>query len=357
MSRMDELKAEMDELRRMASGERIIVSVDDFGKRKKPKTRTVKERLEEAKKKLAGNLCVNTGQGSGGGFTPCNQGSSGASAMSKETQARAAELAKSKYKVIVENAELIARVEEKIAAQLAKGDTEKMYSDGKGNYTPERQKVHEKVLQEIFAKDAAPKPGEKPLLVLMGGLPGSGKSTASEGLRTDNKIVIDPDQIKALLGKHGKPPFTGGNAAVLHAESGHIGDLATKLAMDSGLNVMVDATMRSERGTMEQITMARKSGHRVEVRFVDVTLDTSITRAMSRFTDIEKQTGAGRYVPLNYIQSLARQAPPPPGTKHTSQNRQTFEKIKGLVDAYLIVDNNGGFGQQKVIGKKGRVSP
>lgn len=35
------------------------------------------ESLEEARKKLRGNLCVLTGTGSGGGFVPCNQGSFG----------------------------------------------------------------------------------------------------------------------------------------------------------------------------------------------------------------------------------------------------------------------------------------
>lgn len=35
-------------------------------------TLNVSDLISEAKKKLAGNLCVNTGQGSGGGFTACN---------------------------------------------------------------------------------------------------------------------------------------------------------------------------------------------------------------------------------------------------------------------------------------------
>lgn len=48
--------------------------------------------LHEAKKKLAGNLCVNTGQGSGGGFTACTaSGSQAALASVRAIRARARE--------------------------------------------------------------------------------------------------------------------------------------------------------------------------------------------------------------------------------------------------------------------------
>lgn len=63
--------------------------------------------IDEAKKRLAGNLCVNTGDGSGGGFTACNIGGSDANLSPAQ---RAAATRKSN---------LIAKAAAKVAAKKA----------------------------------------------------------------------------------------------------------------------------------------------------------------------------------------------------------------------------------------------
>ena len=104
--------------------------------------------------------------------------------------------------------------------------TNKLVSEGgykqeDGNYTPERQKVHQKIIDEYIneanVKKYSPAPGEKSLLTVLGGRGGSGKSwlTGKDGpIDASKSMVIDTDEVKSKL-----PEYEGWNAAQLHEES------------------------------------------------------------------------------------------------------------------------------------------
>lgn len=75
-------------------------------------------------------------------------------------------------------------------------NTKDKYKDpATGKYTPERQALHDKVVEGILAGH---KPSAHPTFLVLGGGTASGKSTMFGGKNAVG-AVVDPDQIKAQL--------------------------------------------------------------------------------------------------------------------------------------------------------------
>ena len=105
-----------------------------------------------------------------------------------------------------------------------------------GTWTQERSKLHHKLLSEIFTPEALarakPEAGQKPVMVMLGGRGGSGKSwlTGPDGpVDTSKMILIDADHFKQAL-----PEYEGWNAASLHEESSYLVDTAAQIAKAQG---------------------------------------------------------------------------------------------------------------------------
>jgi hypothetical protein len=201
----------------------------------------------------------------------------------------------------------------------------------------------------------------------------SGKTTAVgkdlEGSDFEkNAVTISNDKVKTLL-----PGYRGHNAIEYHEESS---DVAVELFARSLMqrkNLIYDFTFKEPATMQARIRALKTAGYRVEVRFTDMDVNESIGSAMRRMAKEEIQyrtksggTGfPGRYSPIEHIRNALRfsppPGPPPPRGTRTSVNRQTFERLKSLADAYEIKNNSGfvaglrtgKFGDAVSIAKKG----
>ena len=217
-------------------------------------------------------------------------------------------------------------------AKLAKGvPTDAPVAQGgfkrpDGSYTPERFAAHFKILANTFTLDAiaaaTPKPGEKPVLHLLGGRGGSGKSwfVGPKGTVDKSKsIYLNNDDVKAAL-----PGYEGWNAALMHEESSDVGNTAEKLARDLKLNVILDGTMRTASSLEKRIEAYKKAGYRVEGHYMYTSPAKSAERALQRFV---RGGETGRFVSPQY--SLG-----------STTNEASFDKASSKMDAWEIYDND-----------------
>jgi phage-related protein (TIGR01555 family) len=249
-----------------------------------------------------------------------------------------------KAKEIVDTAGLTDRIAQ-IREQLKKAiPTNANVKDGgfkqdDGTYTPERQKLHEKILSKLFTpeavKGATPEPGQRPMMTILGGRGGSGKSfITKEGGPVDAKkhIVADSDAFKQQL-----PEYKGWNAGAVHEESSDILDRAAEFAKAHGLNIVFDQTMKSGTSAPKRINQF-KDTHDLQGYYVHATPETAAKRAMKRFVDGEKKNGQGRFVPPEYILGA-------------HNNEANFDAVTKHFKRWAVYDNNAEQGKPKLVGK------
>jgi predicted ABC-type ATPase len=212
--------------------------------------------------------------------------------------------------------------------------TKAMHTDNNGNYTPERLKLHERIVNEIKDDTPCVKHG-KPIAILTGGAPGSGKSTFLKKYApwiTGNKIFhIDADEVRAKL-----PEYKGWNADNTHQETS---DIVNKLLDEIGNpcehDIVYDGTMNTAKKYLPLIEKLKGLGYEVFVIYITVPKELSIKRAMDRY----KRTG--RYVPLSVINDVY------------DRGLAGFEEVIKKVDGFIRVNGE----TQKIIEKGGLPIP
>lgn len=234
---------------------------------------------------------------------------------------------------------LLAEARQKIAA-LGGKETKSLVKDGghlidKDNYTPERSNLHAEILEKFFnaadVKRAKPKPGEKPTMIMLGGRGGSGKSWFTNQHEGDNSpidhekfLVIDSDHFKGEL-----PEYEGWNAGQLHEESSDILDRAAQMALDMGLNVIFDVTMKSTRSVEERIVQYKGSDKDYDVQgfYMHAPPEKAVKQAMMRFKRGMEKNGKGRLVPPEIILSNV-------------DNEANFDKAKKSFSKWAVYHNS-----------------
>lgn len=242
-----------------------------------------------------------------------------------------------------------ARMEmDKVAAKVKEvKPTDQIYTLADGTYTDERTKYHSfvmetaglgvdddgKPLPALIPADLGPympAPGEPPLFILLGGRGGSGKSRFKGMVyNPPPAVVIDADGIKARMKE-----YQGWNAAEVHEESSHIVDRALEILLKAGVNVVLDATMKTAKSAIQKVEMFKEKKYRVEAHYMHLPRQEAAKRAVDRF--FNAKNGKGRYVPVDVVLG-------------NTTNEQTFEQIKPLVDAWSFRDNNVAKGQDPVL--------
>jgi predicted ABC-type ATPase len=231
--------------------------------------------------------------------------------------------------------EMIAKAAEKLAGATR---TDALVSQGghrhpDGRYTAEREALHMKILAELFTpeaiKAATPKAGEKPVMTVLGGRGGSGKTWfTSSGLADRNKaIYVNSDDFKSAL-----PEYAGWNAALVHEESTHILAIAEAYAREIGVNVIEDATLKNAGSTQQRVEEYKKSGYEIHGYYMYVSPQMSMERALGRFvhgTEKAKGDGMGRFVAPEYLAGALT-------------NEMSFDNVKGEMSKWGIYDNMGG---------------
>lgn len=209
--------------------------------------------------------------------------------------------------------------------------TKDFYKTTKG-YTPERQKLHKKIIQDIVNSANSPKNGEKPIAVLMGGGSASGKGTIRSALVIPKYQaagvslgISDCDDIKSQLPEyeHFQKQNMESAAYRVHEESMDIAMDALDELIKNNKNLMFDGTMKSIGKYSKIIDKLHKAGYQIQIVGADVPVDIAIQRSEQR----AKQTG--RKVPEGIIRG-----------SHGGF-ASTYPELLDKVDSYSLYDNSG----------------
>jgi predicted kinase len=232
-------------------------------------------------------------------------------------------------KAIAETEERLKILEQTIAWHRREG------KDDSAIYSPEREKLHEQIIEEILSPqkmiNSKPLNGEKPRFIMLGGRGGSGKSWFKGNVyNADEAIVLDADEIKGKL-----PEYEGWNAQQVHEESSDILEKILARAREEGLNVVLDATMKTAASVMKKVQTFKDSGYQIEAHYMHLPRQEAAKRAVSRFMGKTK-----RYVPVEVVLS-------------NTSNEDTFDMVKKMADKWSFRDNNVPQGQPPILISEG----
>lgn len=190
--------------------------------------------------------------------------------------------------------ETLARIAEVDAIVGSSRSTAQMFSDGKGNWTPSRDAIHNRILDKAWAA-AASVPAERKV-VYAGGLPGAGKTTylssdaaKKHGINLAEYLVINPDDMKALIvAEPGALPDYPGlrpaeTAALVHQESSYLADELQARAMAVGKNILIDRTMGAAKPVLATMQDLKSAGYTLTSVYVDSTPTESLARSEFRY--------------------------------------------------------------------------
>lgn len=202
-------------------------------------------------------------------------------------------------------------------------DTKTMHTNKKGEYTPERLALHKEIINNI-KKEAVCISKEKPIAILTGGKPGSGKSYFLKNyapyLLGPQLFKIDADAIRESL-----PEYTGWNAEKTHMEAS---DIVKQLLDDIGTSckydIIYDGTMNKAKKYIELIKKLKKLGYETYIIYMDVPDEVSQKRVLERYQR------TGRFVPPFVLQEIY------------DAGNKSFKEIKDTVTGYMVVDGVTG---------------
>lgn len=221
-----------------------------------------------------------------------------------------------------EQRELVRAAREGIAAGVPTRD---QYIQADGTYSPEREALHEEIIEKIYTPEAVaaatPLPGERPELVLTGGRPAAGKTSSlrSGGIAAGppEYIYVSADTIQESL-----PGYSAPLAGLFNPEAQDIADKVEQMGRRLGVNVVFDATMKTHRTAALRIGAYKAAGYDVSAYFVHTAPQTSARRSLQRFFS------TGRFVP-------------PEVSLGSAQNEATFDSLTPELTRWALFDNNG----------------
>lgn len=214
------------------------------------------------------------------------------------------------------------------------GDTADLHRDANGNFTPQREALFQKLINEFKSQ----KPcvvEDKPIAVLTGGAPGSGKSRFLKGfapwLNGDKVYHIDADEVRAKL-----PEYKGWNADNTHTETSHVVNMMLdSIGTPCKHDLVYDGTMNKAKKYIPLVNRLKAMGYSVLVIYMQVPKDVSMKRVMERYQR------TGRYVPQHVIDEVY------------ANGLDAYEEVIKAADGYIRVDGV----TSKIIEKGGKPIP
>ena len=230
------------------------------------------------------------------------------------------------------------------------------FKDEQGDWSPEARAYMDAIVDEMMAdleSRGVPK-GRQALM--MGGLPGAGKTTVvgSYGLDMGKWAVSNPDDVKELMVRDGIYPKLAGlspmeMAGPMHEMSSDIAKEFSARIIKSGFNMVADITMGGHPKRETGLTGAESTAEHLAAQnytldavFVDVpTSMSAVSQNQRHLNGINKLRSGesplgGRYVP----EFILEESDLGNGTKDTL-NRRNFEKMKadGRFARWYVLDN------------------
>jgi predicted ABC-type ATPase len=217
-------------------------------------------------------------------------------------------------------------------------ETHLHHKDEKGNYKPERKKLHDGIVSKFSDHVPSNKEGQRPMAVVMMGGPASGKTTAAKKLGLDlNKYVnINPDDVKEHLPEYNEAiKGSARNAAFMaHRESSEVATRVHKEALAANKNLLVDGTGKNADKYSKLVKALKKAGYHVRLVMADIDKGEAYKRMVGR---AEK---SGRYVPDDVFNAAHDKIP------------KNFHAIADHADEASLL-NNSGTGPEMVWSHKG----
>ena len=200
--------------------------------------------------------------------------------------------------------------------------TDKRYRTAEGHWTPERQALHERILDQMdneyrAADDLAMRSvSGKPIAIFLGGGPAAGKSTALQGFLAIPKgaaVIINSDDIKDHIPEYRQVQADDvlwpAAATVVHNESNVLGKELFRRTVSKRASFLYDMTMANPRRALTQMQEAKAAGYEVQVYFNDVPTDEGVRRMMERTEQGATNVSKRRYVPINLVRDTYQRAP------------------------------------------------
>lgn len=200
--------------------------------------------------------------------------------------------------------------------------------DENGRLTPEREALHNKIINREF--EGVKKPEGQHVFTMLGGGPAAGKSTIeASGILSEDTVTIAADRYKSDLPEFERMKETQGDgekaASYVHEESVAIADRALSHGLKNGYNTCLDGTGdHTVQTVMHNINMARKSGAKVNGVYVTCDVETAVRRSA------ERQRREGRGVPESVIRK-----------KHSAVSR-ILPQVADKFDHVELYDTDSG---------------
>lgn len=219
---------------------------------------------------------------------------------------------------------------------LGKQDYEEVDGDGTV-HRGTRAQLRDKIEAEFFSNVDKPDPGQRPVVVVMGGGGAAGKGTILRMLRSRGEIMpphqavhLDPDKIKEKIPEYEALLKAGDTraAGVVHEESSALNKRIEERARRERYNVILDVTLGNPTKALAKLREYKEAGY--EIRLIGVTIDpaTAVVRAIKRAT--EPGPDSGRWVPVNELLKAHKAFTPAWGS------------YAELADVAVLYDNSNG---------------
>jgi hypothetical protein len=162
-----------------------------------------------------------------------------------------------------------------------------------GSFDPERQKLHDQIVEHFLPLDMKPPVGRDPIMHIVGGGPAAGKSTlirngkVADGQPGVDYVNVAPDDIKDMLPDYVALKNAGdlGAAFFAHEESSVIGHKILLAAQARGLDIVLDGTGDgSVKGLKEKVDTARAKGYKVYGHYASNSYRNAIASSYYRLT-------------------------------------------------------------------------
>jgi predicted ABC-type ATPase len=203
-----------------------------------------------------------------------------------------------------------------------------------GDFTPERKKLHDQIVESHLA--GVRHPDGAPTYVMLGGGGGSGKTTAllkNPDLGIPGKgdaVHVNADDIKSALPEshqmNDKLDLTW--ASFTHEESSHLSKRVQAAAIERGLSVVDDGVGSDTKKVSRKMEAMRAKGYKTKAAYATIPTDEAVRRSALRAT----HPGADGLYRL----------PPPAALRAGHAGATTaFTSLASEFDTAVLYDNSG----------------